>query len=79
MLRSISLLDADVSYDPGFLEGPDADDFLAQLRKELNWEQRSIKMFGRSVPQPRLTAWYGDLDYTYSGLRWVARQWPTQT
>lgn len=34
-------------------------------------------MFGRQIPQPRLTAWHGDKDavYTYAGLRNVPRSW----
>jgi alkylated DNA repair dioxygenase AlkB len=34
-------------------------------------------MFGKEVPQPRLTAWYGDpaAQYTYSGLTWEPRPW----
>jgi alkylated DNA repair dioxygenase AlkB len=34
------------------------------------WAQRSIKLFGRSVMQPRLSAWYGEPHavYRYSGV-----------
>ena len=30
---------------------------------------------GRQIALPRLTAWYGDGDYTYSGIRNVAAPW----
>ena len=41
------------------------------------WEQRAIRIFGQEIPQPRLTAWYGDAAarYTYSGLAWEPRLW----
>jgi len=45
----------------------------------ISWRQDTIRMFGRTLPLPRLTAWYGDPDavYVYSGIRnepspWVA-------
>ena len=64
-------------FDPSFLPGPVAATLLTQLTAEIAWEQRSIRMFGRLLPQPRLTAWYGDPEarYTYSGLHWQPRPW----
>ncbi len=76
MFLPISLPDAEVLYDPDFLAKPLADELFDGLRCEIEWQQRAIKIFGRSVPQPRLTAWYGDVDYTYSGLTWDAKAWP---
>jgi alkylated DNA repair dioxygenase AlkB len=37
---------------------------------ETDWQQYSIQIFGKMLPQPRLTAWYGDKDaaYCYSGI-----------
>ena len=39
------------------------------LRKEVPWAQHDITIFGRTVAEPRLSAWVGDegTDYTYSG------------
>lgn len=31
------------------------------------WERRTIKLFGKESPIPRLTKWYGE-PYTYSGI-----------
>ena len=42
---------------------------LARLQGETAWKAEHIKLFGRQVPQPRLTAWHGEAVYTYSGLR----------
>jgi alkylated DNA repair dioxygenase AlkB len=49
---------------------PDADDWLLALRDELTLRQEYLQFFGRDVPMPRLTAWYGDVGatYTYSRL-----------
>lgn len=49
---------------------------LAQLREAIEFEQRSVRVFGRVHPQPRLTAWYGPKPYAYSGLVWPARDLP---
>lgn len=44
-------------------------DFKA-LHAAIAWEQRTVKVFGKEHPQPRLTCWYGNVPYVYSGLRW---------
>ncbi len=73
----LPLPDADIQLIPDFLTPAQADDLLQQLKTTIHWEQRSIKMFGKVLPQPRLTAWYGDPDarYTYSGLTWEPLPW----
>ncbi len=45
------------------------------LLEEIDWKQRSIRIFGRDVLQPRLTAWYGDASYTYSGVTLTPLPW----
>ncbi len=54
-------------------------DAFETLRREVHWGQRSMLLYGRTVKQPRLTAWYGDpgCAYSYSGIRneplpWIA-------
>jgi alkylated DNA repair dioxygenase AlkB len=47
----------------------DNETVLARLHGETAWKAEHITLFGRQVPQPRLTAWHGDASYTYSGLR----------
>jgi alkylated DNA repair dioxygenase AlkB len=78
MFQSNTLRGAEILYDPEFLGMADADHFQEDFSQNLDWEQRSIKIFGRPVAQPRLTAWYGEADYTYSGLHWAARAWPEE-
>ncbi|QYA25727.1 alpha-ketoglutarate-dependent dioxygenase AlkB [Gramella sp. MT6] len=66
----IDLLDADLEYYPDFLEKKKADFFLEHLQKLENWRHDKIKLFGREIYQPRLTALFGEAGktYTYSGL-----------
>ncbi len=48
----------------------EADAAFESLMREVPWRQDEIVLFGKRVPQPRLTAWFGDegLEYTYSGI-----------
>lgn len=41
------------------------------------WQERTIKLWGKSYLQPRLTAWYGDAGcgYSYSGIRLEPLPW----
>jgi len=41
------------------------------------WKQDSIKLYGKTIPLPRLTSWYGDSgkDYTYSGIKSQPNEW----
>lgn len=41
---------------------------LARLVAETPWRHDSVVVYGKRYLQPRLTAWYGDAGYTYSGL-----------
>ena len=76
-LIPLPLPQADLLFDPDFLPVAEAEILLAQFASEVAWEQRSIRIFGQEIPQPRLTAWYGDpaAHYTYSGLAWEPLPW----
>lgn len=40
---------------------------MQRLLDETAWKAETIFLFGRQVAQPRLSAWYGEQRYTYSG------------
>ena len=40
---------------------------MQRLLDETAWKAETIFLFGREVAQPRLSAWYGEARYTYSG------------
>jgi alkylated DNA repair dioxygenase AlkB len=67
-----------VRYEPGWLVADEADALLRQLRSGVDWTQGAITMFGREVREPRLTAWFGTADYTYSGRTMRAAPWPAE-
>jgi alkylated DNA repair dioxygenase AlkB len=76
-MRLDSLSDAPgcMAYHPGWVE--DDQSLFDQLQDEINWEQHSITLFGRTVPIPRLTAWMGDAAYRYSGIVNEPIPWPS--
>ncbi len=51
--------------------------FFDDLITSIKWKQEPIKMFGKSIMQPRLTALYGNegVSYGYSGIRMPATNW----
>ncbi len=54
---------------PQFIEDKERDWIYDQLFHELPWRQRSdVDKDGVTYLQPRLTAWYGDFKYSYSGV-----------
>jgi len=46
----------------------DADRAFTDLLKTIDWRQEQAALFGKKIPLPRLTAWYGDYGYSYSGI-----------
>lgn len=76
----ISLPDADLRYYPAFFETAEADRLFATLLETIRWKQDAIRLYGKQVPLPRLSAWYGDTDkpYTYSGITLQAHPWTAE-
>lgn len=73
----LQLPDADIVFYPSLLDGQESDRFFTQLSETIDWRQDWIKIYGRSMPQPRLTAWHGDWgkSYTYSGITMHPSPW----
>jgi alkylated DNA repair dioxygenase AlkB len=64
-------------YAPDWLDRDEADLLFRELRAgSVPWTQGTLALFGRERPEPRLTAWFGSEDYTYSGRTMRAAPWP---
>lgn len=63
-------------YNPFFNQEESAH-YLEVLTANIQWKQEYHKRWGKQIPFPRLTAWYGDegKDYTYSGQRFSPYPW----
>ena len=57
----------------GEFEWPKA---TACLAETIPWRIETARLFGREMPVPRMTAWFGDADYTYSGICHRAAPFP---
>ncbi len=68
--------DGEAFFTPEGLAPAAADRAFADLRAEIDWRQETAMLFGRRIPLPRLTAWYGDTGYAYSGIRHPPAPWP---
>jgi alkylated DNA repair dioxygenase AlkB len=54
---------------------PEADRLFAALLHAIAWRAETALVMGRRIALPRLTAWYGDAAYTYSGIRNAPAAW----
>lgn len=66
----IKLQDAELLYLPAFFDKSESDRIFKTLLETIEWKQDKIMMYGKELPLPRLSAWYGDNNksYTYSGI-----------
>ena len=66
----LGLPDATVYYYPNFISPGRATTIFKTLLKETDWQQDDITVFGKTYPQPRLTALFGENanPYTYSNI-----------
>ncbi len=62
--------DADISYFPAFFSPETANNYFSKLRTTIPWRQDNITVFGKTYPQPRLTALFGNngKSYSYSNI-----------
>jgi alkylated DNA repair dioxygenase AlkB len=51
-------------------------EITAGLAETIPWRIETAFMFGRHMPVPRMTAWFGDADYAYSGICHRAAPFP---
>jgi alkylated DNA repair dioxygenase AlkB len=73
----LELPEAEVIFYAAFFNAGEADRLLRELRDTTEWRQDAMKIYGKQVPLPRLTAWYGDpgARYVYSGIDNVPLPW----
>jgi alkylated DNA repair dioxygenase AlkB len=70
-LERLPIPDAEVYYQPQLALPAPAPALLRQLLDGVPWAEQEITVWGKTHLQPRLMAWYGDAQasYTYSGIR----------
>ena len=72
------LLDGSMEYFPQWMDRRESNALLARLQSDIDWQQPSITLYGKSHPIPRLQAWMGDEPHTYrySGTDFTSEIWP---
>src|SRR5262245_51561776 len=75
--ETLTLPGAQVWVIPQFLEATAADHYFTVLMRDIAWDEKKIFVWGKWHTQPRLVAWYGDPDatYTYSGSTLTPLSW----
>jgi alkylated DNA repair dioxygenase AlkB len=76
-VEPIPLQDAELYYLPRLALAQAPVVVLRRLIDEVPWGAESIVVWGKTHPQPRLIAWYGDVgkNYTYSGIQLTPLPW----
>ena len=76
----LDMPDSKVAFYKSFFGWQESSQLFGRLLDETDWRQDSIKMYGKVIPLPRKTAWYGDANraYTFSGIHLEPKPW-TQT
>ncbi len=73
----LDLPDAEVIHIQKFFSPKESKRLYNNLYDTIAWQQDQIKIFGKLIDLPRLTAWIGEEDelYTYSGIAMQPQPW----
>lgn len=73
----LDLPDAEIIYYPQFFDKEQADIIFDALTTEIPWQQDEIRVYGKTYPQPRLTALFGNegKPYKYSNITMQPHLW----
>lgn len=76
-MQNLLPFDGDIFLLKDFISQDNAQNIMSQLMIEAAWSSDVIRMFGKTIQVPRLTAFYGDfgIRYKYSGLWMEALKW----
>ncbi len=69
--------DAHIEYYPNFFSEEQANVLFEKLLTETSWQQDNISVYGKTYPQPRLTALFGNegKPYSYSNITMHPQPW----
>ena len=65
-IGNVTIENGEYIYLPGFFTQLESDQYLKTLKDKVLWKQESMNIYGKKVEFPRLMAWYGSNDTTYS-------------
>ncbi|RAJ05602.1 alpha-ketoglutarate-dependent dioxygenase AlkB family protein [Arenibacter echinorum] len=76
----LQLPDSDIIYYPNFLSAAEAHHYFKVFKETTPWQQDDITIFGKTHPQPRLTALFGENSkpYSYSNITMHPHEFTTE-
>ncbi|MES2592651.1 MAG: alpha-ketoglutarate-dependent dioxygenase AlkB [Bacteroidota bacterium] len=76
-IRQFDLPQADITLYEHFFTKAESDQLYNILIEKTIWQQDHIKLYGKKIALPRLTAWYGNTNehYHYSGISMPINNW----
>ena len=73
--QRLPVVDGELLFWPQVELGMAYESLLDSLIAQSPWRQEEITVYGKAYRQPRLSAWHGDLSYSYSGIRLEPEPW----
>ena len=76
-LERLPIPDAEILYMPGLALDDEPEMLTRFLINTIHWRAENITVWGKTFPQPRLVAWFGEagMDYSYSGIHLYPNPW----
>ena len=74
-LEKISFAGGDLLFMNNFLPQVTALELYQSLKAKIAWRQEEVFVYGKKHLVPRLTAWYGEKEYSYSRLLHQPKSW----
>ena len=75
--RNLLPFDGEVLLLRDIMDHDSADRSFIRLKSGIDRQQEIAKIHGKEIPVPRLTAWYGEVAYRYSGVYHPASPFPS--
>jgi len=75
--EELPIHDGNLAYYPKWIDESESFALFDALRQDIQWQQSTIRLYGKQVTIPRLNAWYGDehCSYEYSGTHFAPNPW----
>ena len=72
-----SIRNGEILHIKKFFDQSLSDNYYKELIEGVDWKQEKMKLYGKELLFPRLTAWYGDNDkpYSFSGITLLPNEW----
>ena len=77
LFEALAIPDGEVAMYRNFFNKAESNQLFQELLSGIKWQQDKMKLYGKEIDLPRLTAWYGDdgKSYTYSGIAMNPDAW----